>query len=391
MKKENFWALLSLLIVVILSGLRHQFYWWPAQHLSTYPGDIWYVYDHYVSKGFPFPVEYPSLMRVFVQLVNTVTIRPYSKYLWATIYFLLPFAIGTTMMLSSVLKKQKFPMRNLYQYWIFAPSFIICAITNYDLFAVFTIVLGLYLAQSGKRVVGAICLGVGTAFKVFPFFFLPLILLLCKEKKEITKVLGGFFGIWLAINFPYIIGDSNGIRGWLEPYLWQSKHNFAKGPGDGSIWWPLYMLLGNGSISIFFTLAGITQLTAKALSTKNFEENLWEWGRGIALVFLLFDRVYSPQYHLYLLPFLAVSREKINNLVFYAMELPNIMVILFLYYLREHPVCMFPLTVIKYIALIIFFMQFYKNVVINKNKAPGIVNAPISSESSSISPPSFLN
>ena len=370
MKHKIVFAILILLAVLFLAGLRHQFYEWPAEHIKTYPGDIWYVYSHYIQASYPFPVEYPSLMRVFVQLVNTVTIRSYPGYLWSTIYFLLPFAIGTTLILSRELQNQKSPHSRLYQYWIFAPSFIVCALTNYDLVSVFTLVLGLYLARSGKRAAGAVSLAIGTAFKVFPGYFFPLILILCRERHELLRVLAAFFGTWLAINIPYMLGDANGIRGWLEPYLWQSQCNFAKGPGDGSLWWPLYRILGNGSISVFFTFCAVAAITLKALRAEHFEENIWEWGRGIALAFLLCDRIYSPQYHLYLLPFLALSREKVDNRAFYALELPNSVVLIFLFFLREHGLYMGPLMILKYIALIVLMVQFYRDVIKEKSVPP---------------------
>lgn len=381
MDRKLFFIILSLLVVLFLSGLRHQHYVWPADHLKTYPGDIWYVFDHYVSRGYPFPVEYLSPMRVFVQLVNTVTTRKYPLYLWTTIYFLLPFAIGSTVILYLTLREKGLPPHRIYQYWILAPSFLVCALTNYDFVAVLTVVLGFYLAQKGKRIEAAVSLAVGAAFKVFPGYFLPLVLILCRDRKEILKVLGGFFGVWLAVNVPYMIGDPQGLKGWLYPYLWQSAHNFSRGPGDGSLWWPLYRVLGNGSISVLFTLSGIAWLAFQALRQGSREEDLWEWGRGIALVFLLFDRVYSPQYHLYLLPFLVMSRQRISLPVFYLLELPNVAVLVFLYFLRDHGLYNEPLMIMKYCALVILAVQFCRGMVV------GVANLhsaePISSQPSS--------
>jgi len=360
------------LVTVFIGSIPHHFYMWFTAKFSTYPGDIWYVFDHYVSKGWPFPVEYPSLMRVFVQLVNTVTTSGYTRYLWTTIYFLVPFIVGTTVLMSLVQQKQRSRASYLWLFWVLAPSFIVCSTTNYDHVALFALVAALYLAWQDRPVPAAAALAVGTAFKVFPFFFLPLICLVRKEPKDILKVLGAFFGTWLYLNIPYMFFHDGGLSGWLYPYAWQASQNFAKGPGDGSLWWLLFRLTGrsSGMISLCLTFSAITLLTWKASESSTFREDIWQWARGIALIYLLFDRIYSPQYHLYLLPFLALSTSPIHLLLFYMLDLTNASQLLFLFSVRQPPYLLQPLIVIKYIALVLLALQFYRQVIMGKRVIP---------------------
>ncbi|MGV8118164.1 MAG: glycosyltransferase 87 family protein [Candidatus Xenobiia bacterium LiM19] len=354
-------------LFICLSGIPRHYYMWFSDHLRTYPGDIWYVFDHYVSKGFPFPVEYPSLMRVFVQLVNTATTENYVKYLWATIYFLLPFAVGCTLIISSVLQAEGRSEKNLWIYWLCAPSFLVCGITNYDFVPLFTLLLGLYLAWRDKPILGACLLGMGTAFKVFPAFFLPLIMIQRKNVKDMMKSIAAFLGTWLFFNLPYMLLDRQGFKGWMYPYKWQSTCNYAKSPEDGAIWWPLFKLTGSssGAITLLVLTLAIGFILWKAIPRRNFREEIWQWGRGIALLFIFFDRIYSPQYHLYLLPFLALSRQRINLILFYMLELPNVCQIIFLFFVRKEHYLLQSLIAVKYLAMILLFIQFYRDVVIS--------------------------
>ncbi len=340
---------------------------WFSDHLRTYPGDIWYVFDHYVGKGFPFPVEYPALMRVFVQLVNTATTENYEKYLWTTIYFLLPFAVGCTLIISAVLQEEGRSEKNLWIFWLCAPSFLVCGITNYDFVPLFTLLLGLYLAWHDRPVLGSCLLGMGTAFKVFPAFFLPLIMIQKKDVKGMLKSVGAFLGTWLFFNLPYMLLDRKGFSGWLYPYKWQSTCNYAKSAEDGAIWWPLFKFTGSssGSITLLLITVAIGIVIWKAIPRKNYRDEIWQWGRGIALIFLFFDRIYSPQYHLYLLPFLALSRQPIHLVLFYMLELPNVSQLIFLFALRKEHFLMQSLVAVKYFAMILLFIQFYRGVALS--------------------------
>lgn len=378
MKLKTILIILATITIILIGSIPHVDYMWFVNATKWYPGDIWYVYDHYIVKGCDYPIEYPSLMRVFVQVMNTVTKSNYVKYLWTTIYFLLPFAVGTSLIIFNVLNKQKSPEKNIWKYWLLAPTFIIVSTINYDHFVVFSVILSFYLAQSGKRMIAAVILGIGTAFKVFPCFFFPLILAMEKDYKEMAKMVAAFAGVWLYLNLPYMICAPGGIKSWLFPYIWQATNNYAKGPQDGVIWWPFFKYLGKTSCSacLLFTLLGILFIAFKAHQRGDLKENIWQWGRGIALLFVFFDKVYSPQYNLYLLPFIALSKDLISIPVFYAMEIPNALEIMFLYWLKDHPIYQQILVVIKYSALVVLMVQYYRGVVLHK-KIPQITSEPV--------------
>jgi hypothetical protein len=185
------------------------------------------------------------------------------------------------------------------------------------------------------------------------------------------KVIGTFFGTWLYLNIPYMFFNHDGLSGWLYPYIWQASQNFAKGPGDGSLWWLLFRLTGrfSGMISLLLTFSSIGFITYKASQSTSFRDDIWQWARGIALIYLLFDRIYSPQYHLYLLPFLALSKSRISLLLFYMLDLPNASQLIFLFSVRQPPYLLQPLIVIKYIALVLLTLQFYRQMTGDKSAA----------------------
>ena len=327
---------------------------------TTYPGDVWYCWSHYLNKGFPYPVEYPAGIRLMFQVIFRIDALRYNfnTYMLAMSVFLALFAVGITFLLYRLLLDKKLDPARLWRYWILAPTFLFYGIFNLDMITVFTMILGYYLFVEEEYHMSAAILALGAAIKVYPAFLTPLFFFACPKKYRLGSVVS-FVIIWAAFNVPFMLKD---IKGWYYPYEWQIKNNFAKCATDGSWWWVVHKLtgwggkiIGRASLALFGLLYGVFLWRKKDLP-------LEAKAAGVMILFLLTDRIYSPQYNLYLLPFLVLLSFDVDWRLFYVIGITNVIHVMFLFFFKNNPT-FYPglylqiIVFIKYIALILLFWQ----------------------------------
>jgi hypothetical protein len=330
--------------------------------LRTYPGDIWYCWSHYLEKGFPYPREYPSGLQVIFTFIHRF--KPswlnYESYFILLSLFLALFALATTLLLYNLVRASQGQKRRIILYWIAAPSFLYFGLFNMDLMTVFTVVIAYYLFLEEEYYLSAAMLALGTSIKVFPIFLAPLFFFACPGKSRLGSVLT-FLAVWGAFNVPFMVRNWDA---WSYPYQWQINENFAKSAKDAPYWWVLHKYLGVqgkwiGRLSLLL-YAGLYYYFLK----KKWDLPLPRKCAGIILLFLLTDRIYSPQYNLYLLPFLVLLDFDVSPWSFYTAEILGVVHCLFLFFWKETPP-FFPglylqlMMIVKYAALIHIFMQIW--------------------------------
>ena len=361
MKKQTYRIDLLILstLFALLPGylIRYQerIYIWFFKNFSTYPGDLWNFWQNYLQKqGAIYPPEYPVGLRFFYELMRFDKYDNYFQYFNVNTAILSLFAVGITVLLYKILKKNQNNYKNsIWVFWIFAPSFIVYSFINYDLPVVFLIVLALYLFLK-KKYYGAITsLAIGTVLKVFPIFLVP-IFILKSPKKDWWKLGLVFTLIVIGFNLPYMAGD---FSKWAFPYTWQIGQNLSKGPENGTYWWMFYNFLGDKMGWMSLGLFGLLYLFTWFKLRKTSIINLCI---AVILIFLFTDRIYSPQYNLYLLPFLVLAPYMVNKKAFYLLEIPNAIHILCLFWLKEHAMWLQFLVLLKYVSIIWLYVDNYK-------------------------------
>jgi uncharacterized membrane protein len=205
-----------------------------------------------------------------------------------------------------------------------APSLILAGLINWDLLAVALTSLGM-LAWSRKRnlLAGAL-LGVAVATKFYPIvLFLPL-LLLCwraRQLKAFWTAVGGAAIAWAVVDVPLAITRP---EGWFRFYYFSR----TRGADWGSIWYvfsrPETLPIFHHQIHLFgwdYTTSQLNLYEAAAIAIA-FLGVCW-----LALAarrrprlpqlcfltlafFLVLNKVYSPQYVLWLLPFVVLARPR---------------------------------------------------------------------------------
>ena len=191
-----------------------------------------------------------------------------------------------------------------------APTLIVYGTMNWDLFAV-ALATGAFIAWVKDRDEWAgVLLGLGAAAKFYPaLLVLPLFLqgMQDREPNRSVRILWWSAGTWIAVNLPFAI---SGPSAWMEFF----RFNAERAPDWDSLWniaadiWPATTLrtgvVNVASAAAFVTLTAVLWVW-KARREPGFHR--WTLGFPILVAFLLTNKVYSPQYGLWLLPWFVLA------------------------------------------------------------------------------------
>ncbi len=180
---------------------------------------------------------------------------------------------------------------------------------NWDLLAV-ALSMGALLAWSRRRAGWCgVLLGLGVAAKLYPLVLLLPIALVCIRARRwrplvLTTLTAGL--TWFVVNAPLMFWATDG---WREFY----EFNAERGADFGSFWYVLDQQgYGVGSLDVVSTalmiaaFAGIAVLAFLAPSPPR----LMQLAFLTVAAFLVFNKVWSPQYALWLLPLAALARPR---------------------------------------------------------------------------------
>lgn len=190
-----------------------------------------------------------------------------------------------------------------------SPAIMTTALINWDALVVALTSLAL-LAWARKRPGWTgIWLGLGVAAKLYPLLLLVPLALLCLRAgrwRPFFVTAGATAASWIAVNLPvYLLAP----EGWLS--FW--GFNVDRGADLGSIWYVLQLAeLPVPGVSTW--VAGLMVLgTAGIAALLLFAPQRPRLAQGVFLIvtlFLLVNKVYSPQYVLWLLPLLVLARPR---------------------------------------------------------------------------------
>jgi uncharacterized membrane protein len=192
-----------------------------------------------------------------------------------------------------------------------APALILTAFINWDLFAV-ALTAGSMLAWSRRRIGwSGVLLGLAIAAKFYPLLLLGPLLVLCLRAGRMRSygvLLGSTALTWLAVNLPvYLVNPV----GWAQFYTFSAERSVSW----GSIWYALRaMKLGvpEESVNVVATglllvlCLGIAVLILKAPQRPRYAQVAFL----VVAAFCLTNKVYSPQFVIWLVPLAALARPR---------------------------------------------------------------------------------
>jgi uncharacterized membrane protein len=278
----------------------------------------------------PGAIEYPVLTGIFAWVTAQAAWSPRS-YLTISALFL-----GALGLLVSYLLAHMAGWRALL--WAAAPALVLYAFHNWDLLAVASTVTGLWCWWHGRPAWAAVWFGVGTAAKLYPAIFVgPLALEAWFQGNRRAAVgrLGAGAGTTLLINLPFMLVNPSG---WYATYAFHK----LRPPNIDSIWglkfswsfaatsWPVGQLNLLTTILILgFFLIIFVQGWRRASQDHTYP--FVQICGALLATFLLWNKVHSPQYILWLLPFFVLLR--MNLIWWVAYMIVDALVYLSVFYL----------------------------------------------------------
>lgn len=199
--------------------------------------------------------------------------------------------------------------------WAGAPALAFYAFLNFDVLAVAASLVGFWLWRREKPGGAAIAFAIGACLKLYPgLFLIPLVfqeLSARRYKRAIATSVAGATTL-AAINVPFMVANFDGWKSFLAFY--------RDRPPNGDSVWNFVMDTVGLSIPIVNTLSqllvGIFVMGALYIAHKRFQTShtypFLEVCAAIVVILLMWSKVHSPQFVLWLLPFFVLLEMRIG-------------------------------------------------------------------------------
>jgi uncharacterized membrane protein len=197
-----------------------------------------------------------------------------------------------------------------------SPALVATGLINWDMLAV-TCVAGAFWAWSrGSPALAGVMVGLGTAAKLYPLFLLGAFFVVAVRRgtlPDFWRTAGAAGLTWLAANVPVMLYGFDGWRGFWS-------FNSDRGPDLGSLWLVLSQAGHVASphavnvVSWLFFLAVCAGVLLLGLRV-TYVPRVAQLAFLVLLGFLLVNKVYSPQYVLWLLPVAVLARPRWRDLL----------------------------------------------------------------------------
>jgi uncharacterized membrane protein len=203
-----------------------------------------------------------------------------------------------------------------------SPALLLTGLVNWDLLAVVCVAGALWAWARDRPVLTGVLIGVGTAVKLFPLFLLGGLLVICVRQRrwrDLALASVAAAVSWVVANLPaYFSGPDEWKVFWT--------FNSDRGADLGSIWMVIQQAMDTSADHFSFSAhtinvgswvifgvwcVGVLLLGLAAPSTPR----LAQLGFLIVAGFLLVNKVYSPQYVLWLLPLAVLARPRWRDLL----------------------------------------------------------------------------
>jgi uncharacterized membrane protein len=267
--------------------------------------------DHHVE----YPVIIGMVMQAAAWLVHSIT-NVYSRGLQ---FFDVTVALLAVFLVIGVLATAYCagPARRWTALLVaFSPALILAAFINWDLIAMGLTMAALAAWAARRPVLAGMLLGLAVATKFYPVVLLWPLFLLCLRAGRLRafwQTAGAAAVAWLVVNVPFIIVAPSG---WATFYLYSSK----RGADWGCIWyffqylhWPV---LGTSSVpSLNLLSTGLFGAACIAIGVLVLAAPRRPRVAQLAFLtmaaFLLCNKVWSPQYVVWMVPLVVLARPKL--------------------------------------------------------------------------------
>ena len=261
--------------------------------------------------------EYPVLMSTVASL--TAWMVPPGDYNRALAFYDLNFLMVVGLWILVVVVTARTAGRRPWDAAMVAvgPGIILASSINWDMWAVAFLALAMLAWSRENTFLAGVLIGLGTAMKLFPILFFGAVIVLAIRTGRYLPLwvsLGGAALSWLAVNLPLAVMNFD---------AWRHFFTFTEDRGAGlSSFWHIWNVTAatvpgmpemDASVINVLALglfaascAGIAYLGLRAPVAPRFSQLVFL----IVASFVLFNKVYSPQFVVWLIPLAALAWPK---------------------------------------------------------------------------------
>ncbi len=199
-----------------------------------------------------------------------------------------------------------------------SPGLVLAAFINWDLLAMALTMAALAAWAARRPVVAGLLLGLAVATKFYPVICVVPLFVLCLRAgrlREFWLTAGSAAAAWLAVNLPVMLAAP---AGWATFYIFNAK----RWVDWGSVWyffqaehWPVLGGLSLATINIASAalfLAACVGVAVLALAAPR-RPRLPQLIFLLTAAFLLTNKVWSPQYVVWLVPLVVLARPRLGG------------------------------------------------------------------------------
>lgn len=257
---------------------------------------------HWPYREFPF--EYHPLIgwgtALASYVVNDLRVL---EILWGVV-------VAAAAAAAAYLLVREVPRRRVLAFWSLSPQLLVYSGMNFDVLPTLGLIAASVATMRGRAILAGAAVGVGTTAKLFPIAALPLLALSLIARRRRYAALGAVFAglaVLAALDGPAILAQYSLLEYGHHPYHLPSWNL-------DSIWLPfaVYASVALDADAIDRLVAavsviglGVSYLWWCARPALRGEEPVPLFWRAVVLT-LLWSRLYSAQYSLWVLPALAL-------------------------------------------------------------------------------------
>ncbi len=261
-------------------------------------------------------LEYPVLTGLFMLVATWLTPGSGGDVHREQVFWLVNSGMLMVCAVIAVIAVMRTHRRRPWDALLFAlaPVLALDSTINWDILAVALTAVGMACWARKRLVLAGVFIGLATAAKLYPVFLLGPLLLLCLRAgriRDFARAFAAALVAWLIVDVPFMVLN---FQGWATFYTYSE----VRGIDYGSIWlileqngWlPSGFPVSRVNLVIALLLAlcclGIAWLAFAAQRRPRFAQLAFL----VIAAFVLTNKVYSPQYVLWLLPLAVLARPR---------------------------------------------------------------------------------
>ena len=270
-------------------------------------------------------IEYPVLLGLLAGAVALLVPGSGASPERALAYFDINAALAALAWLGTVILTLRMANRRPWDAAMvaLAPAMILSVFINWDMWAVLLAAAGMLAFARRRPVLAGVMLGLGTALKLYPVLILGAVLVLALRTRQLRpagQAIAAAAAAWLAVNLPFMLSDFTGWKFFLT-------FTGERPAGYSSVWFAWNLMAprwgqaeaGPGLINFwayFLFAAACAGIAVLALAAPR-RPRLAQLAFLIVAAFILTNKVYSPQFVLWLIPLVALARPRWLDFLFW--------------------------------------------------------------------------